>query len=335
MLRDPEGGLVRSVAPEEWVRRGSARSGPKGLNSGQGSPDSGQGSRVEPLEKSPATCINQGSFSVKASGEALERRVVRRRIGNVPGSTQADLSRRLRESLAALERKRVFDIVVAVVALIFLSPLIALVALAVKLDSPGPVFFRCMRVGRNGRALAMLKFRKMRQEVAGPPLTAADDDRFTRIGGLLARTKLDEIPQLWNVLRGDMSLVGPRPEDPAFLGLHPDAFTEILQVRPGITGLSQLAFANEAKVLAADDRVRDYIERVLPQKIGLDRLYVERRSLSMDLRVLAWTLAAIVLREDAAVHRGTGRLTLRRPREPRVAAALADSPALANSTREA
>jgi lipopolysaccharide/colanic/teichoic acid biosynthesis glycosyltransferase len=325
MLRDPEGGLVRPAAPERWVRRGSVRSGPRGLNSGQGSPDSGQGSRVDPLEKSPATCINQGSFSAKASGEALERRVMRRRIGRVPGST-ADLSRRLRGSLVALERKRVFDIVVGVVALIVLSPLIALVALVVKLDSRGPVFVRCSRVGRNGRALAMLKFRKMCVEAAGPPLTAADDDRFTRIGGLLARTKLDEIPQLWNVLRGSMSLVGPRPEDPAFVGLHPDAYADILQVRPGITGLSQLAFANEAKVLAAEDRVRDYVERVLPQKIGLDRLYVQRRSLRMDLQILAWTLAKIGLRRDAAVHRGTGRLTARRPRllEAEAPTALAD-----------
>jgi lipopolysaccharide/colanic/teichoic acid biosynthesis glycosyltransferase len=249
---------------------------------------------------------------------------MRRRTGNVPGSA-ADLLRRLRASLTALEWKRVFDIVVAATALVVLSPLIALVALAVKLDSRGPVFFSCMRVGRNGRPLAMLKFRKMRQEAAGPPLSAADDDRFTRIGGLLARTKLDEIPQLWNVVCGGMSLVGPRPEDPAFVGLRPDAFAEILQVRPGITGLSQLAFANEAKVLSADDRVRDYVERVLPQKIALDRLYIERRSLRMDLQILAWTFARIGLRTDAAVHRGTGRLTARRPRGLEAPTAFADT----------
>jgi lipopolysaccharide/colanic/teichoic acid biosynthesis glycosyltransferase len=237
------------------------------------------------------------------------------------------------------------DIVLATVALVVLSPLIALVAVAVKLDSRGPVFFRCNRIGRGGRPLAMLKFRKMRNGVAGSPLTAARDDRFTRIGGLLAETKLDEIPQLWNVLRGGMSLVGPRPEDPAFVGLHPEQYAEILRVRPGITGLSQLAFANEAEILAVDDRLNDYVRRILPQKMALDRLYVVRRSLSMDLRILAWTLTAIVLRKDAAVHRGTGRLTLRRPRDPQLAAdfadspqaaaALADSPALANSTRGA
>jgi lipopolysaccharide/colanic/teichoic acid biosynthesis glycosyltransferase len=152
---------------------------------------------------------------------------------------------------------------------------------------------------------------------------------------LLAETKLDEIPQLWNVLRGGMSMVGPRPEDPAFVGLHPKQYGEILRVRPGITGLSQLAFANEAEILAVDDCIQDYIERILPQKMALDRLYVERRSLSMDLRILAWTLTAIVLRKDAAVHRGTGRLTLRRTRDPQVAAALGDSPALTDAARSA
>jgi lipopolysaccharide/colanic/teichoic acid biosynthesis glycosyltransferase len=221
------------------------------------------------------------------------------------------------------------------VALVVLSPLIALVAFAVKLDSRGPVFFRCSRTGRGGRPLTMLKFRKMRNGVSGSPLTAARDDRLTRIGGLLAETKLDEVPQLWNVLRGEMSLVGPRPEDPTFVGLHPKQYAEILRVRPGITGLSQLAFANEAEILAVHDRIQDYMERILPQKMALDRLYVERRSLSMDLRILAWTLAAIVLRKDAAVHRGTGRLTLRRTRDPQVAAALGDSPALTDAARSA
>src|SRR6266487_2495850 len=274
----------------------------------------------------------RASLPAEASGESLESRR-RRRAGDVPGPGQADLQASLRKLLAALDGNRLLDIAIATVALVVLSPLIALVAFAVKLESRGPVFFRCNRVGRGGRPLTMLKFRKMRNGVAGSPLTAARDDRFTRIGGLLAETKLDEIPQLWNVLRGGMSLVGPRPEDPAFVGLHPEQYAEILRVRPGITGLSQLAFANEAEILAVDDRLHDYVERILPQKMRLDRLYVERRSLRMDLQILAWTLARVGLRKDAAVHRGTGRLTLRHPRDPQAAAALADSPALADSTR--
>jgi lipopolysaccharide/colanic/teichoic acid biosynthesis glycosyltransferase len=178
----------------------------------------------------------------------------------------------------------------------------------------------------------MLKFRKMREGAAGPPLTAARDDRFTRIGRVLAETKLDEIPQLWNVLRGAMSLVGPRPEDPAFVGLHSEQYMEILRVRPGITGLSQLAFVKEAEILAGEDRLNDYIGRILPQKMLLDRLYVETRSLGMDLQILAWTLATVGLRKDAAVNRATGRLTLRRPRDSEVVAALEEAPALVDPT---
>jgi len=254
------------------------------------------------------------SKSTLASGEALQLSVVGPRVGSVPDPAEADLSVRMTESLGAFDWSRLLDVTVAALALVVLSPLIAVVALAVKLDSRGPVFFRCTRVGRGGRHLAMLKFRKMRDGVSGPPLTATQDDRFTRIGSFLANTKLDEIPQFWNVLRGGMGLVGPRPEDPMIVDLHRDQYAEILDVRPGMTGLSQLAFANEAEILAVKDRLNDYLERILPQKMQLDRLYVERRSLRMDLQVLAWTVLAVVFRKDAAVHRETGRLTVRTPR---------------------
>ena len=236
-------------------------------------------------------------------------------------------------SLAAPDRSRLLDIAIAAVALVVLSPLIVLVALAVKLESRGPVFYRCERVGQGGRSFGMLKFRKMRNGVSDrTPLTAVQDDRLTRIGGLLAKTKIDEIPQLWNVLRGAMSLVGPRPENSAFVRLHAAEYAPILCARPGITGLSQLAFVREAEILAVSDRLNDYVDRILPQKIWLDRLYLERRSLRMDLQILVWTLAAIVLRKDAAVHRKTGRLTLRHRRQPGTEPVVsADSPALADS----
>jgi lipopolysaccharide/colanic/teichoic acid biosynthesis glycosyltransferase len=262
---------------------------------------------------------------------------MRRRAENVPGPAQADLEARPRESPAVFDWKRLLDITIAMVALVVLSPLIVLIGLAVKLDSRGPAFFRGNRIGQGGRPLAMLKFRKMRDGASGPPLTAAHDDRFTRIGRFLAKTKLDEVPQLWNVLRGGMALVGPRPEDPAIVDLHRKQYAEILRVRPGITGLSQLAFANEAEILAVDDRLNDYVERILPQKMRLDRLYVERRSLRVDLQILAWTVAAVALRKDAAVHRVTGRVTIRSPRTHRAAPALADSaaPALADSAAPA
>jgi lipopolysaccharide/colanic/teichoic acid biosynthesis glycosyltransferase len=211
-----------------------------------------------------------------------------------------------------LAATRVLDVVVAFVVLLLLSPLIAVLMLAIKLESAGPCFYRCRRVGRNGRELSMLKFRKMRSDAAGVSLTAPDDERFTRLGTFLAASKVDELPQLWNVLRGEMSLVGPRPESPEFVDHAASDYDVILTVRPGITGLSQLAFARESEILDDSDRVGDYLERLLPAKARIDRLFVERRSLSLYVRILWWTLVAVVLRRHVAVHRQTARLNLRR-----------------------
>jgi len=147
----------------------------------------------------------------------------------------------------------------------------------------------------------------------------ASDPRITAIGRFLRGTRLDEVPQLWNVLRGDMSLVGPRPEDREFVRLQGKAYEEICKVKPGITGLSQLAFARESEILDPDDRVADYLSRLLPAKIRLDRLYVERRSVWMDLRVLLGTIVVIIFRREVAVHRDSGRLTLRRRPKPKAA----------------
>ena len=214
-------------------------------------------------------------------------------------------------------RQRLLDLLLAGFALILLLPIFALAALAIKLESRGPVFYRCRRVGLGGREFAMLKFRKMRTDAAGAPLTAAEDERFTRIGRVLAKTKLDEIPQLWNVLTGGMSVVGPRPEDPIFVEMRQAEYEQILSVKPGITGLSQLAFAREMEILDEDDRIGDYVRRLMPQKMSLDGLYVTRRSLSMNLRIIWWTVVAIALRREVAVSRSTGEMNLRRrPRAP-------------------
>jgi lipopolysaccharide/colanic/teichoic acid biosynthesis glycosyltransferase len=211
---------------------------------------------------------------------------------------------------------RIFDFVAAVVLLTLLIPLIVLISIVIVIDSRGPVLYGCMRVGRHGRTFRMLKFRKMDAHAQGPPLTVASDGRFTRFGRLLAKTKLDELPQLWNVVKGDMSLVGPRPEDITFVSLLRDDYAEILAVPPGITGLSQLAFAKESQLLAVEDNHGYYIERLLPQKIALDRLYARRRSLLLNLQILMWTGVAVSLIADIAVNRTTGRLTLRRrPRQ--------------------
>jgi lipopolysaccharide/colanic/teichoic acid biosynthesis glycosyltransferase len=208
--------------------------------------------------------------------------------------------------------KRLLDVTVAGILLLLFAPLFLAVAVAIKLDSPGPVFYRCRRIGLDGTELMMLKFRKMWDGASGLPLTATEDDRFTRVGRVITDLKLDELPQLWNVVRGEMSLVGPRPEDPAFVRDHWDSFEPILRVKPGITGLCQLAFARESQILDPTDRMGDYVQRLLPAKIRIDLLYASRRSVGFDVRIALWTVVAVALRRDVAVNRQTGRLTIRR-----------------------
>ena len=215
--------------------------------------------------------------------------------------------------------KRSYDVAFGLLLLLVLSPLMIALALAIKLDSSGPVLYRSRRVGLRGREFSMLKFRKMHRDAAGPPLTSRNDDRLTRIGSFLSRTKLDELPQLWNVVRGEMSLVGPRPEDPQFVTLYPTGFVAVLEARPGITGLSQLAFAKEDRILERPELAGSYVDRLLPAKIAIDTLYVRRRSIVRDTFILAWTAAAILFGVDVAVDRETGSLSIRR-REPCVQA---------------
>jgi lipopolysaccharide/colanic/teichoic acid biosynthesis glycosyltransferase len=208
--------------------------------------------------------------------------------------------------------KRTFDIAVSAAILLVTLPVILAISLVVRIESPGPVFYRARRVGRGGRPLQMLKFRKMHHNAKGAPLTMSEDDRFTRVGRLLAKTKLDELPQLWHVLNGEMSLIGPRPEDPSFVAERFDDYADILAVRPGVTGLSQIAFAEESAILSKDDPLEHYRTRIFPQKIRLDRMYAARPSLKMDLSILFWTCAAVLLRRQVAVHRESGQMNLRR-----------------------
>jgi lipopolysaccharide/colanic/teichoic acid biosynthesis glycosyltransferase len=239
---------------------------------------------------------------------ARQRRAAARLV-NISSATRKP---RAVEAACCLLPKRLLDVSASALLLVVLMPFMVVIALAIKLESRGPMLYRCRRVGLAGREFDMLKFRKMRHDAGGPALTAVDDDRFTRLGSFLARTKLDELPQLLNVIRGTMSLVGPRPEDPSFVALFPNEYREITRTRPGITGLSQLAFAREGRLLAHSDREAHYAARLLPAKIAIDRLYVARRSLRMDLHILAWTVAAIVLRTDVAVDRQSGALHVRR-----------------------
>jgi lipopolysaccharide/colanic/teichoic acid biosynthesis glycosyltransferase len=217
-------------------------------------------------------------------------------------------------SLVDAALKRGLDLLVSATLLLLLAPVVFVVAVAIKLESRGPVFYRCRRIGRYGAELPMLKFRKMHDGATGSPLVSKGDERFTRLGPILARTKLDEVPQLWNVLKGQMSLVGPRPEDPSFIELYPAEYEEILSVRPGITGYCQLAFARETEILDDNDRENYYVERMLPQKIGLDRLYVAGRSFAVDVAILWWTAKAVLLGREVAVNRKSGSLGRRVPR---------------------
>ena len=210
--------------------------------------------------------------------------------------------------------KRIFDVIFATLVLLAVLPFLAVIAIAIKLDSPGPVFYRVRRVGYRSAPLMMLKFRKMRIDAAGPPLTGENDPRLTRVGRFLTAARLDEFPQFWDVLRGRMSIVGPRPEDPDFVALHKDDYAVIHKVRPGITGLSQLAYAEERRIVNADDPISDYLARILPQKLRLDQLYATTCSLKVDVAIIRWTIATVLFGVPVAVNRSTGTMNVRRPR---------------------
>ena len=194
--------------------------------------------------------------------------------------------------------KRLFDWIMATLGLLALAPVLLLIALSVKLDSPGPVFFRQERVGRRGQPFHIHKFRTMRHEPAGRGLqiTVGADSRITRVGGWLRRTKLDELPQLIDVWTGSMSLVGPRPEVPRYVAHYPPAMREkILSVRPGITDIASIEYRDESQVLAhAADPEYAYIHEVMPHKLALSASYVDQASVWTDIKLIVRTLQAIL-----------------------------------------
>ena len=194
--------------------------------------------------------------------------------------------------------KRLFDLLLSSLGLLVLAPLLLLIALLIKLDSPGPVMFRQERVGRYGQPFRIHKFRTMRHGPAGQGLqiTVGADRRITRVGGFLRASKLDELPQLLDVWLGDMSLVGPRPEVPRYVAHYPaDVRDKVLSVRPGITDIASIEYRDESVVLArAADPEHAYIHEVLPHKLALAAQYVERSSVALDLWLIWRTLVAIV-----------------------------------------
>lgn len=193
--------------------------------------------------------------------------------------------------------KRLFDLLLSSLGLAVLALPLALVALAIKLDSPGPVFYRQVRVGRRGREFRIHKFRTMTHNPGdrGPQLTVGADARITRVGAVLRRTKVDELAQLFDVLEGTMSLVGPRPEVPRYVALYPAALREkVLSVRPGITDFASIEYRDEGTLLAqSPDPERTYREVVLPAKLALQARYVDEAGVWTDLKLIGRTLRAL------------------------------------------
>ncbi len=209
--------------------------------------------------------------------------------------------------------KRVIDLFGASVGLLLLAPLFLLVALLVKITSRGPIFFTQIRVGKNFVPFRFLKFRTMTvQEAAGPLVTSSSDGRITTVGRFLRRTKLDELPQLLNVLRGDMSLVGPRPEVPKFIQMFEQDYKDILRIRPGITDWNSLEFMDEEMLLRNEaDVEKSYIEKIMPLKIRNQRRYVDSRSFWVDMDILARTVGSVVFRRGASHHAEKDDATLK------------------------
>lgn len=192
--------------------------------------------------------------------------------------------------------KRAFDIVVSAVALLVLSPVLLILGLAVALSSPGGAFFRQVRVGRAGKEFRLFKFRTMRpgSEALGQITVGGRDPRITGIGYFLRKSKMDELPQLINVLLGDMSLVGPRPEVPRYVALYSAEQRMVLNVRPGITSAASIAYMDENEILGRSaDPHRAYVEEVMPAKLALDLDYVKNRSFVLDVSIILRTFTGL------------------------------------------
>jgi lipopolysaccharide/colanic/teichoic acid biosynthesis glycosyltransferase len=183
------------------------------------------------------------------------------------------------------------DSCLSAVALLLLSPFLLVIAAGIFLETGLPIVFSQSRVGRNGQLFHLLKFRSMRNDTSGPPLTVGGDRRVTRVGHFLRKYKLDELPQLWNVVCAEMSIVGPRPEVAEFVDLCKPVWQSVLRVRPGITDPASIAFHQEEELLAkSSDPIRYYREAVLPAKLAMNIAYLQERSLWLDFQVVLRTV---------------------------------------------
>jgi lipopolysaccharide/colanic/teichoic acid biosynthesis glycosyltransferase len=197
--------------------------------------------------------------------------------------------------------KRIFDVATSIIGLIVLLPFFIIIAILIKLNDKGPIFYKQKRIGQNFKPFELLKFRTMvvNADKIGPAVTKDGDPRITKIGKFLRKTKLDELPQLWNVIRGDMSIVGPRPEVEKHIQYYENDYKEILKVKPGITDYATIKFRNEEEILSKyDDTESAYIKYVLPEKIKLYKTYIKEISFLTDLKIIFWTLWRIVSKND-------------------------------------
>lgn len=192
--------------------------------------------------------------------------------------------------------KRIFDIILSLFGLIILLPFMLIIAIFIKLDTKGPIFFKQLRVTKNGREFKIFKYRTMKVgSDKYSQITIGEDSRITKVGSFLRRYKLDEIPQLINVLIGDMSLVGPRPEVPKYVALYTDEQKEILKVRAGITDYASIEFSDENDLLASEeDPEKAYIEKIMPKKIELNKKYISEISILTDIKIILLTIKKIL-----------------------------------------
>lgn len=231
--------------------------------------------------------------------------MIRPQVVEPQGGYHAEVTRPVSVNLILKNSlKRIFDIGVSFISIILLSPLLALIAILIRRDSPGPIFYWGPRAGMNGKPFRILKFRTMferPESYAGPRVTAQGDDRITPLGAWLRYTKINELPQLWNVLIGQMSMVGPRPEDVDIAQDWPEeARSEILSVRPGITSPASVLYHDEEKLLNQNSLMEDYFQSILPDKMRLDRLYVRYHSFFTDIDIIFWTIAVVIPRLASA-----------------------------------
>lgn len=191
--------------------------------------------------------------------------------------------------------KRAFDFLFSAFFLLILSPVFLLIALLIKLDSPGPVFYGAVRVGKDGEPFRLYKFRSMVADAAskGPGITHQGDPRVTRVGYWLRRFKLDELPQLINVCKGEMSLVGPRPEDPRYVALYTPEQRAVLTVAPGVTSAASLRFRHEEQILKGEDWETTYLHEILPTKLQIELEYLKNRTFASDLKIIWQTFLAL------------------------------------------